>query len=276
MCYNAYRLASTATRHEVAENVKDVKFAGRLGQRFLVLSQRAKDRGLRQLQENVDVAKTVFITCAALGREVKAIIKKHGWDVDFQAINAKLHLHPPRIGQAVEERLEQADGVYERKVVVYGHCGAFDLDGILERHGVARPLGPHCYEMYGGDEFDRTVKEEPGSYILTDFLIRAWDTLVVKELKLDIHPKLKPMLFRNYKRLVYFSQEENEELIAKAHDIADWLELPLSIKHVGYGDLERRLVAIMGDQEQPISAATHDGYSMIYPTAGPPLNQSGS
>ena len=217
------------------------------------------------------MAKTVFITCAALGREVKAIIKKHGWDADFQAIDAKLHLHPPLIGKAVEERLEKTDGEYERRVVVYGHCGAFDLDGIIEKHGAIRPLGPHCYEMYGTNDFVQAMKEEAGSYFLTDFLVRTWDTLVVKGLKLDKHPKLKPLMFHQYKRIVYFSQDEDKKLIAKAHEIAEWMELPLTIKSVGYGDLERRLVAIMEGEDQPISAMTHDGYSMPYPTASPPV-----
>ena len=36
--------------------------------------------------------KTLFIACAALGAEVKAIIRRHGWDAEFEAINAKLHL----------------------------------------------------------------------------------------------------------------------------------------------------------------------------------------
>lgn len=51
------------------------------------------------------MASTLFIACAALGREVKAMIKKHGWDAEFEAINAKLHLEPSKIGPAVEARL---------------------------------------------------------------------------------------------------------------------------------------------------------------------------
>lgn len=212
--------------------------------------------------------KTIFIACAALGREVKAIIKKHGWDADFQAIDAQLHLYPKKIGPAVSERLEQTEGQYERRVVVYGHCGAFDLDDILEQHGAVRPLGPHCYEMYGGERFAQALQKEPGTFILTDFLIHAWDKFVVQGLKIDKHPKLKVLLFQHYRRLIYYSQEEDESLVTKAQEIADWLNLPLLVEPVGYGDLERRLVAIMENQEQPIAAMTLDGYSGGYPTAG--------
>ena len=52
---------------------------------------------------------------------------------------------------------------------------------------------------------------------------------------------------------------------------AEWLNLPLTVEHVGYGDLERRLVAIMEGREQPIASMTLDGYSpAAYPTAERP------
>jgi len=209
--------------------------------------------------------KTIFIACAALGREVKAIIKKRGWNADFRAIDAKLHLRPKQIGPAVEAELIRATGQYERQVVVYGHCGAFDLDAILEKYGAVRPLGPHCYEQYGGQHFADALKEEPGTFILTDFLIRAWDKFVVQGLKIDKHPKLKDLLFHHYRRLLYYSQEQDDELIAKANEIAAWLNLPLQVEHVEYGDLERRLVAIMENRQQPSAGMTFDGYNVGNP-----------
>jgi hypothetical protein len=214
-------------------------------------------------------SKTIFIACAALGREVKNIIKKHSWNADFQAIDARLHLYPRKIGLAVEERLENLDEKYQRKIVVYGHCGAMDLDSILEKYGALRPLGPHCYEMYGAEAFAEAVREEPGTFILTDYLIHAWDTFVVRGLKIDKHPQLKDLMFEHYKRIIYFSQEEDQKMVAKAQDIADWLGLILEVQHVEYGDLERRLVAIMEDRDQPTAGMTLDGYSAgSYPVAG--------
>lgn len=213
-------------------------------------------------------ADTLFVTCAALGREVRAIIKTHGWDADVYAIDAKIHNHPPEIGPAVDAVLEELGPRYERRVVVYGHCGAFDLDSILEKHDAVRPLGPHCYEMYGGKHFDKAIREEPGTYLLTDFLIRAWRKLVVKGLKLDEHPELKDMMFRHYRRILYYSQERDDALLEKARGIAEWLELPLVVEQVGYGDLERRLVAIMEGRDQPVTGVTLAGYSETsYPVA---------
>ncbi len=203
--------------------------------------------------------RTVFIACAALAREVRTIIKKYGWNADFEAVDAALHFYPKKIGPAVEQRLEKTVGHYERRVVVYGLCGAFDLDAILEKHDAVRPLGPHCYEQFAADEFGKALEVEPGTYFLTDFMIRSWDKLFLRGTGLDKHPQVKEMLFQGYKRVVYFSQEHNEDLIAKAHKIAASIELPLEHKAVGYGDLERRLVAIMEGREQPTTSRTHDG-----------------
>ena len=217
----------------------------------------------------INTPRTIFIACAALGREVKDIIRKHGWDAEFEAIDARLHLQPGKIGAAVERRLQQAAGNYDRTVVVYGHCGAFDLDDILNKYGAVRPLGPHCYEMFGGAEFTRAMEEEIGTFILTDYLVHAWDKFVVKGLQMDKHPELQSLLFGNYRRMVYFSQEENDTaLLARAREIAASLGLELDIRHTGYGDLERRLVAIMEGREQPVTSMTLDDFSVTaYPVA---------
>jgi hypothetical protein len=206
-------------------------------------------------------ADVVFIACAALGKEVRAIIAKHGWNVDLRVINAKFHMNPRLIGPAVDAKLSETTGAYERQVVVYGHCGAKDLDDVIAKHGAVRTLGPHCYEMFGGESFADALKDQPGTFILTDFLIKAWETLAVKGLKLDKHPKLKDIFFANYTRLIYFVQERDEALIAEAERIADWIGLPLEVTHTGYGDLESRLVAIMNDTAQPTSSLTYDAYS---------------
>ena len=217
--------------------------------------------------------KTIFIACSALGKEVRAIIRKHGWNADFHAIDARHHLRPSRIEEEVASRLDKTEGIYERRVVVYGHCGAQNLDRIIAGHdGAVRPVGPHCYEMYGGDDFRRAVKEEPATYILTDYLVQAWDKFIVKGLKLDKHPKLAELMFGHYKGMLYYSQERDPALVAKARAIADSLGLAFEVRHVGYGDLERRLVAIMEDRPQPGADAEETGYA--YPVAEAPVSRA--
>ena len=124
--------------------------------------------------------------------------------------------------------------------------------------------------MFGGEEFSKALKEEVGTFILTDFLVHAWQKFVIKGLKIDKHPELQKLLFAHYKRFVYFTQEENNKALqARAKEIADSFGLTLEIRHVGFGDLERRLVAIMEDREQPVTDMTYDDFSSTaYPVAG--------
>ena len=217
---------------------------------------------------------TAFVVCSALGKEVKNIIARHQWDADFIPLDSRYHLYPKQIEIAVEEQLGDTDGQYRRRVVVYGHCGAHNLDAILAAHeGAVRPVGPHCYEMYGADDFRAAVKEVPGTYILTDYLVQVWDKLIVRGLKLDKHPKLIKVMFAHYKRMIYYSQERDAALVEQAGRIADSLGLDLEVRHVGYGDLERRLVAIMKDRPQPGAEAEMADYS--YPIASGTVSSRG-
>ncbi|MBI3375370.1 MAG: DUF1638 domain-containing protein [Betaproteobacteria bacterium] len=216
---------------------------------------------------------TLFIACSALGKEVRTIIQKYGWHADFIPLDSRYHLYPMKIEEAVEKCLNDTDGDgYGRRVVVYGHCGAHNLDAILANHaGAVRPVWPHCYEMYCGEDFRTAVKEVPGTYILTDYLVHAWDKLIVRGLKLDKHPKLTKVMFAHYKRMIYYAQEESESLIDKARAIAGSLGLELEVRAVGYGALEPRIVAIMAGRPQP--GADGEAADYVYPIAAGPARQ---
>jgi len=190
--------------------------------------------------------KTAFIMCGALGREVLEITKKHGWDVDVFGIPALDHVFPERIAPHVDRRFKQIRAAYDRVLVIFGDCGSRGaLDVVLERYGLERVEGPHCYEMYGGDTFHQLMDEEPGSFFLTDFLVRGFRGTIVKSLGLDRYPQLRDEYFRNYKRVVYLQQNQDDELVHKAKAAAEFLGLPLEVRQTGYGLLESRLVAMM-------------------------------
>ena len=135
---------------------------------------------------------------------------------------------------------------YDRVIVLYGDCGTGgSLDALLAAEGVERIAGPHCYEMYGSGLFDQLMSEEPGTYFLTDFLVRSFDHLVVKGLGLDRYPQLRDDYFGNYRRVVYLAQTEDPDLLERAQRAADRIGLPLEVQRVGYGALETRLVELM-------------------------------
>lgn len=185
---------------------------------------------------------TAFILCGALAREVLAIVNRHGWSIDIYGIPAIDHMYPDRIAPDVERKFLSIRDRYDNILVVYGDCGSRGaLDSLLSRHGLDRLDGPHCYEMYGGALFDDLMVEEPGTFFLTDFLVRGFRGTIWHGLGLDRYPELRDDYFRNYRRLVYLTQTDEPELRRKAKEVAGILGLPLEMRHTGYGLLEQRL-----------------------------------
>ncbi len=194
------------------------------------------------------IMKTAFIMCGALAREVLVIIDRHGWEVDIVGVPAIDHMYPDRIAPDVEKRFLALREKYDRILVLFGDCGSRGaVDKLVERYDLKRVDGPHCYEMYGGPSFQALMDEEPGTFFLTDFLVRGFRGTIMKGLGLDRFPSLKEDYFRNYKRLVYLVQQEDPELVKKAGEISSFLNLPLELRHTGFGLLEERLVAMMSE-----------------------------
>ena len=192
--------------------------------------------------------KTALVICGALGREVKDIVDRRRWEVDVYGVSALLHLYPSRIVDELRARLAELRPRYDKLVVVYGDCGTTGkLEPVLEEFGAARLRGPHCYEMFAGEErFQKIAGERPATFFLTDWLVRNFDRAVVRGLGLDRHPELKPMLFANYESILYLRQVPNPRLAVKAQEISAYLDLPLEIEDVGLGELEDRLAALVG------------------------------
>ena len=187
-----------------------------------------------------------LLICGALGKEVKTIVDEHGWDVDIYGVPAMHHFYPKKIVEAVDRKLKQLSNGYQQVVVVYGDCGtAGALEPVLERYGAVRVRGPHCYEMFAGSDFDRITEERPATFFLTDWLVRNFERAVVRGLGLDRYPDLKPLYFQNYTDLLYLAQFADPRLKEKAQEIATYLGLPLEVRHVGFGDLETRLAALV-------------------------------
>lgn len=191
--------------------------------------------------------RVALITCGALGREVGEIVGRRGWPADIVGVPSFTHMYPEQITPEVEKRIEalRAEG-YERIAVLFADCGtAGRLDRVLAEHGVERLPGHHCYDVYAGEELTRLMAEEPGTYFLTDFLIRAFEGSVVRGMGLDRFPQLTSVYFANYTRLVYLAQTDDGALLARAHEIAERLGLRLEVRRTGVGRLEAQIERLM-------------------------------
>jgi hypothetical protein len=191
------------------------------------------------------MAPALIIACGALARELTAVIAANGWqNVQVQCLPAELHNRPEKIPEAVREKIRAARGCFGRILVAYADCGTGGLlDRVLEEEGVERLPGAHCYEFYAGSpDFAALADAEPGSFYLTDFLVRHFERLVIRELGIERHPELAAQYFGNYRRLVYLAQHEDVQLQVQARQAAARLGLAFEYRFTGYGDLERAVV----------------------------------
>jgi len=191
----------------------------------------------------------LVIACGALAREIAALRRANDWPhLDAQCLPADLHNHPQRIPGAVREKIRANRDRYASIFVAYGDCGTGgELDAVLSEERVERIPGAHCYEFFTGSEtFAALADDEPGTFYLTDFLLRHFDRLVLRGLGLDRHPELLAQYFGNYRRLIYLAQADAPERLAAARAAADRLGLAFAHRVTGYGELERSLHAAAG------------------------------
>ena len=182
----------------------------------------------------------LVLACGAIAREVLAIVRLNGWDnVTIRCLPAKLHSRPEKIAPAVDARLTELRDRYEHVFVAYADCGTGgDLDRVLEKHGVERLPGDHCYGFLTGNEAWLELHDaEPATFYLTDFLARHFDAIVIRGLGLDRHPELLGQYFGNYRRLLYLAQTDDDDLRTRAQAAAARLGLEYEERRTGYGDL---------------------------------------
>ena len=187
------------------------------------------------------VQRTLIIACGALAREIIALIKANGLDhLDLRCLPATLHNRPALIADAVRSAIHEARASHARIYVAYADCGTGGaLDRVLEEERVERLLGPHCYATFAGqDRFQGLADAAPGTFYLTDFLARQFETLVIEGLGLDRHPELRDLYFKNYTRLVHLAQVDDAALAAKAEAAACRLGLAFERISTGMGELE--------------------------------------
>lgn len=196
------------------------------------------------LAPGAEVARrALVIACGALAREIAAVTQDLP-GIDVRYLPAKLHNRPEQIPAAVRAQIAtaRADG-YGRLFIGYADCGTGGLlDRVAREEGVERLPGAHCYEFYAGSgAFAALHDEEPGTFYLTDFLVRAFDGLVWRGLGLDRHPELRDAYFGNYRRVVYLAQAPTDELVARARAAADRLGLAFELRETGFGGLAEGL-----------------------------------
>lgn len=189
--------------------------------------------------------KVLVIACGMLAREILAVKERLGLaHLDLTCLPAEFHFHPDRIPPAMDAAIVKAKAEgYDRIFVGYADCGTGGLlDRVLEKHGVARMAGPHCFAFYQGEAaFAAVADADITAFYMTDFLCRQFDAFFVEPLGLDRHPELAKDFFGNYEKVVYLAQTEDPELEKVAIGAAKMLGLAYEKRVTFYGDLEPAL-----------------------------------
>ena len=201
------------------------------------LTDPAPDAAPELLSED---AKTVVIACGALAREIVDLIAINDWPhLAITCLPAKLHNEPQKIPDLLREKIRAMKPSYDRVFVAYADCGTGGLiDRVISEEGATRIGGPHCYSFFAGEQaFDAMAEAELGTFYLTDYLARHFDTLILDGMGLKKYPQMRDMLFGNYTRLMYLAQTDDPALDAKAEAAAEALGLRYERQATGYGEL---------------------------------------
>ncbi|MGA3217369.1 MAG: DUF1638 domain-containing protein [Acidimicrobiales bacterium] len=188
-------------------------------------------------------APVALIACGALGASIREVVARRGWAVELHMLPALLHNRPDLIAPSVERLARQIHSEGRLVVVAYADCGTYGaLDAVCERLQIGRLRGLHCYDVFAGaDTMGDLFEEEPGTYVLTDFLVRSFRRTVLRELGLDRRPELWSDYFGHYRRLVWLAQHRTAELETEAQAIAAQFGLRLSVLDLGVSALETQL-----------------------------------
>jgi hypothetical protein len=198
----------------------------------------------------------LIIACGALAHEITALRRANHWDeLDVRCLPADLHNRPERIPESVRALIRASRAEYRTIFVAYADCGTGGLlDKVLEEESVERIPGVHCYEFFAGAPlFAELSRAEPGTFYLTDFLLRHFERLVIRGLGLDRHPELFGSYFGNYRRLVYLSQSPLPGAAQEAREIAARMGLEFEHRRTGYGGLETSLGAAVTRHEETVT-----------------------
>ena len=189
----------------------------------------------------------MILACGALSKEISTLIRINNWShLEIKYLPAILHNSPEKITAELRNILLNSQANFSKIFIGFADCGTGGkIDSLIEEFGLKRLPGAHCYEFYSGSKlFEKIMEDEPGTFFLTDFLVRTFEKLVWQGLMIDKKPELLNIFFKNYKKVMYLAQTDNLNLQRKAKNISKLLKLEYEYRLVGYGQLENSLSSL--------------------------------
>lgn len=200
-------------------------------------------------RHNVTNAGVGIVACGALATHIDSISQQLNLDVTIYPLPPLLHNRPEKIADEVDRLLIEITEKHSKCAVAYADCGTYGaLDAVIDKHRVSRLTGNHCYDVFAGKEtIEALMAEMPGTYFLTDFLVKSFTRSVILELGLDRYPELRTDYFKNYVRVLWLAQAPTPDLELAAQQAAELIGLPLEIMVVGSDGLAVQILSLVSD-----------------------------
>ena len=192
---------------------------------------------------------TRIIACGVFKPAIEYLrLEKRYPNLRLTYLPSKLHLKPQELKKLLLQEITKTKKRNERTICLYGECFP-DISYFCRRHGILKVLGGYCYEMLLGTErFKQLIAEIAGTYFLEEDLIINFEEYCMSPLELD-DEEMRKQCFENYKRLLYVRQPADPDLVPKAGELANFLELSLEIEDADYSHLERKLIELIEGEQ---------------------------
>jgi hypothetical protein len=187
------------------------------------------------------------IACGAIATHISHILETEKLDVTIYPLPPLLHNQPAKIAGEVEKTYLEIKDKHSKCAVAYADCGTYGaLDIVIEKLGLKRLGGNHCYDIFAGKEKIQAIMDaDAGTYFLTDFLVKSFHRSVIVELGLDKRPDLRDDYFKHYNKMIWLAQNPTAELTTMAQAAADLIGLTLEIDVVGEGSLKEQILELL-------------------------------
>jgi len=199
---------------------------------------------------------TRIIACGVFKLAIEYLqLEKRYPNLRLTYLPSKLHLRPQELKNRLLKEIATAQKRNEQAICLYGECFP-DINDFCKWHGVVKVPGFYCYEMFlGSERFKQLIDEMAGTYFLEEDLIINFEEYCMRPLELD-DEEMRKQCFEHYQRLLYVRQPSDPDLVPKASELANLLELSLEVKDADYSHLERKLIELIEGRSGEDETAT--------------------
>jgi hypothetical protein len=192
---------------------------------------------------------TRLIACGVFAPALDTLgLERKYRNLEVTFLPSNLHLWPDKLKRHLSQEVRNAQRKNERIICLYGECFP-DIDNFCERRGITRMPGLYCYEMLlGSEQFHSIMEETAGTYFLERELIVNFDEYCAEPLELfDV--EMRRSYFKHYRRLLYVRQPSDPDLVPRARELAQFLQLSLVVRDADYLNFEQKLIELIEGKE---------------------------